>query len=95
MATIFRGKVRDEWRLPARYKAVVVVQRAQARESRIDDPKLFASIGHFVDCNISRYVNMPRHIATVVFTFRLNAGRDLPRVVKLSNFARSADPELS
>src|SRR5690625_7085256 len=61
VAAIFGGVAADEFGSPARHKAVVFIQRAQAGELGVDQPQFIACVGHFVNVDVAGDVCTPRH----------------------------------
>ena len=63
---------------PARHEAeVLVVERAQAREQRVDDPRLAVEQGNLMTANVAGDMRRAWHEAGVVETRRVELRRDL------------------
>src|SRR4029077_17647083 len=92
MTTIFRGQSADKWRAPARMKTMLGVERAEATEAGVDDPKLVVAIPRkLVDVDVAGDMNAARQIAGVQLAHRLQLFRQRRHVAVLPDGVSAAD----
>src|ERR1035438_982310 len=93
MAAIFRRKPAHKSWPPARHEAMLAVEGAQARKSRVDNPQIGAAPGDFMDVNVAGEMTIARHKDRVVFAGRLEVPGNVRLVAKIPEAIPGADCE--
>ena len=93
MTTVFGRVMADEARAPARHEARFRVERAQAREQRVDEPDGRSVPRHFVDVDRAGDVAAPRQIDRVVPRRILQALGDRRHVAEFGDLDMRAERE--
>src|SRR4030095_9083239 len=92
VTAVFRGYRADKRRPPARIKTMLRVERAEATEAGVDDPKVVVAIPRkLVDIDIAGDMNTARQIAGVVLARRLQLFRQRGHVAVLPDGVSATD----
>ncbi len=92
MTAVLGGERGDEMRAPARMKAVIDVQRAEAAEACVDQPQLIVVVPrHFVDVDVAGDMNAARQATGVVLAGRIEPGGDRRHVAVFPDGPGAAD----
>ncbi len=95
MTAIIRPQRRHKLRPPARHETVLRIQRAKAREQRIDEPEPLVAPRQLVNVDVSGKVTFSRNEARIADSLRLQPFADGRHVPEFNDFAIRADGQPS
>src|SRR5262249_10208544 len=84
-----------EWRAPTWDKAVFGIERAEAREERVDQPEIITTPTQFVPEDVSRDKGNAGEETCIVLTPRLDLPSDIRCIAKIPNLVPCAKNKLT
>ena len=94
MAAILRRVVADKFWPPARHETGFGIQRAQAREQRVDEPDRAVGIpSHFVDVDMTGDMSAPRHIHGIMYRRIVQAFGHIRHVAEFGDLHHRAEDQ--
>ena len=94
MALVLIGQLTDKAWLPARYEAVVFVERAETREQRVDDPQSCGAPRQIMSMNTAGPCRSAGHIANVPRAFGFDGTGDVTVANQKIHLFASSDGQL-